>query len=99
MSLTRLSVDEASAHMLAGVKALGEESADLRDALGRVLARDVASPVSLPLWDNARMTSRSGGERSATSESSGAVLSRRAPSTAMPRERSASVSAATNAAG
>ena len=55
MSLTRLSVDEASAHMLAGVKALGEESADLRDALGRVLARDVASPVSLPLWDNASM--------------------------------------------
>ena len=55
MSLTRLSVDEASAHMLAGVRALGEESVELRDALGRVLARDVLSPVSLPLWDNASM--------------------------------------------
>ena len=55
MSLTRLSVGEASAHMLAGVGALGEEAVELRDALGRVLARDVVSPVSLPLWDNASM--------------------------------------------
>ena len=52
MKLTRLSVDEASAHMLAGVRALGEETIDLRDAPERVLARDVVSPVSLPLWDN-----------------------------------------------
>ena len=55
MSLTRLSVGEASAHMLTGVGALGEETIDLRDALGRVLARDVVAPVSLPLWDNASM--------------------------------------------
>ena len=55
MSLTRLDVGEASAHMLAGVGALGEEAIELRDALGRVLARDVVSPVSLPLWDNASM--------------------------------------------
>ena len=55
MSLTRLSVAEASAHMLAGATALGDETIDLRDALGRVLARDVVSPVSLPLWDNASM--------------------------------------------
>jgi molybdopterin molybdotransferase len=55
VSLTRLSVGEASAHMLAGVRALGDEAIDLRDALGRVLARDVVSPVSLPLWDNASM--------------------------------------------
>ncbi len=55
MSLTRLSVGEASAHMLSGVGALGEETIDLRDSLGRVLARDVVSPVSLPLWDNASM--------------------------------------------
>ena len=55
MSLTRLSVGEASAHMLAGAVALGEEPVELRDALGRVLARDVVSPVSLPLWDNASM--------------------------------------------
>ena len=55
MSLTRLSVGEASAHMLSGVGALGEETIELHDALGRVLARDVVSPVSLPLWDNASM--------------------------------------------
>ena len=55
MSLTRLSVGEASAHMLAGAGALGEETIALADALGRVLARDVVSPVSLPLWDNASM--------------------------------------------
>jgi molybdopterin molybdotransferase len=55
VSLTRLSVDEASTHMLAGATALGDETIDLRDALGRVLARDVVSPVSLPLWDNASM--------------------------------------------
>ncbi|PYP79421.1 MAG: hypothetical protein DMD35_08335 [Gemmatimonadetes bacterium] len=53
--MTRLSVGEASAHMLADVPALGEETVELRDSLGRVLARDVASPVSLPLWDNASM--------------------------------------------
>jgi len=41
--------------MLADVPALGEETVELRDSLGRVLARDVASPVSLPLWDNASM--------------------------------------------
>jgi molybdopterin molybdotransferase len=55
VSLTRLSVGEASAHMLADAGALGEETIALRDALGRVLARDVVSPVSLPLWDNASM--------------------------------------------
>ena len=55
MSLTRLGVAEASAHMLAGVGALGEEAIELRDSLGRVLARDVVSPVSLPLWNNASM--------------------------------------------
>ena len=55
MSLTRLSVGEASAHMLAGTGPLGEETIGLQHALGRVLARDVVSPVSLPLWDNASM--------------------------------------------
>ena len=55
MSLTRLSVTEASAHMLAGARPLDDEHVALRDALGRVLARDVVSPVSLPLWDNASM--------------------------------------------
>jgi molybdopterin molybdotransferase len=55
VSVTRLSVAEASAHVLAGLAPLTEESVDLRDTLGRVLARDVASPVSLPPWDNASM--------------------------------------------
>jgi molybdopterin molybdotransferase len=41
--------------MLAGVRALDDEPVALSDALGRVLARDVVSPVSLPLWDNASM--------------------------------------------
>ena len=41
--------------MLAGVGALGDETIELRESLGRVLASDVVSPVSLPLWDNASM--------------------------------------------
>ena len=55
MSLTRLSVGEASAHMLAGIMPVAEERVDLRASLGRALARDVVSPVSLPPWDNASM--------------------------------------------
>jgi molybdopterin biosynthesis enzyme len=55
VSLTRLSVEEASTHTLAGIAPLAEEAVELRDALGRVLARDVTSPVSLPPWDTASM--------------------------------------------
>ena len=55
MSVTRLSPAEASAHVLADVAPLGDEHVELREALGRVLARDVESPVSLPPWDNASM--------------------------------------------
>jgi molybdopterin molybdotransferase len=55
VSVTRLSPAEASAHVLAGVAPLGSETVALREALGRVLARDVESPVSLPPWDNASM--------------------------------------------
>ena len=55
MSVTRLSAAEASAHVLADVAPLGDETVELREALGRVLARDVVSPVSLPPWDNASM--------------------------------------------
>jgi molybdopterin molybdotransferase len=51
----RLAVAEASVHMLAGVGALGSEAVPLARALGRVLARDVEAPVSLPPWDNASM--------------------------------------------
>lgn len=55
MTVTRLSVGEASRHMLADIAALGAEPVPLHDALGRVLAADVVSPVSLPPWDNASM--------------------------------------------
>ncbi|HEV7990513.1 MAG TPA: gephyrin-like molybdotransferase Glp [Gemmatimonadaceae bacterium] len=55
MSLTRSSVAEASAHTLASVTHVSHESIALRDALGRVLARDVVSPVTLPPWDNSSM--------------------------------------------
>ena len=55
MSLTRLSVADASAHILAGLTPVAEERVDLRASLGRVLARDVVSPVSLPPWNNASM--------------------------------------------
>ena len=41
--------------MLAGIAALASEAVPLARALGRVLARDVISPVSLPPWDNASM--------------------------------------------
>ena len=52
---TSLNVREASAAILADVVALAPERLPLADALGRVLARDVVSPVSLPPWDNASM--------------------------------------------
>jgi molybdopterin molybdotransferase len=55
VSLTRLSVADASAHTLSGLVALPGESVALRESLGRVLARDVVSPVTLPPWDNASM--------------------------------------------
>ena len=55
MTVTRLAVGEASRHMLAGIEALGSEDVPLMRALGRVLARDVVSPVSLPPWNNASM--------------------------------------------
>jgi len=55
VSATRLGAAEASALVLAGVVPLPAEMVALRDALGRVLARDVESPVSLPPWDNASM--------------------------------------------
>jgi molybdopterin molybdotransferase len=55
VSATRLSAAEASAHVLADLAPLDDEAVELREALGRVLARDVESPVSLPPWDNASM--------------------------------------------
>ena len=46
---------EASAHMLAGVRPLGAERCRLDQVFGRVLARDVVSPIFLPPRDNASM--------------------------------------------
>jgi molybdopterin molybdotransferase len=55
VTVTRLDVYEASAHMLAGVHPLASETVPLELSLGRVLARDVVSPVFLPLFDNSSM--------------------------------------------
>ena len=55
MTATRLGVAEASALILANARALDAEPVSLELALGRVLAEDVVSPVSLPPWDNASM--------------------------------------------
>jgi molybdopterin molybdotransferase len=50
-----LPVAEASARILAGIEPLGLERVALPDALGRVLATAVASPVTIPAWDNSAM--------------------------------------------
>jgi molybdopterin molybdotransferase len=55
MTATRLGVAEASALILANARALDAEPVSLELALGRVLAEDVVSPVSLPPWDNSSM--------------------------------------------
>lgn len=52
---TSLTVTEASAALLADLHALGSELVPLAASLGRVLARDVVSPLALPPWDNASM--------------------------------------------
>jgi molybdopterin molybdotransferase len=50
-----LSVSEASATILAHIAPLGAERMPLLDALGRVLATDIRSPLTLPAWDNSAM--------------------------------------------
>ncbi len=50
-----LSVTEALERVLATVSELGTEQVDLLDALGRVLAEDVAARDSLPPFDNSSM--------------------------------------------
>jgi molybdopterin molybdotransferase len=49
------SVQEASRRILDAIRPLGVESVRLRDALGRVLAQDVHSPIDHPPWDNSSM--------------------------------------------
>ena len=48
-------VQEASERILAGATPLGLERVPLVDALGRVLAEDVQSPLDHPPWDNSSM--------------------------------------------
>ena len=50
-----LTVEEASARILADMAVLDAEQIPLRNALGRVLASDVHAPIALPPWDNASM--------------------------------------------
>ena len=50
-----LSVVEAATRITASVAPLGAESIALADALGRVLAADVISPITLPHWANSAM--------------------------------------------
>jgi molybdopterin molybdotransferase len=50
-----LTVHEASQRILAGARPLGAERIPLLDALGRVLAEDVRSPIAHPPWDNSSM--------------------------------------------
>ncbi|HTE47499.1 MAG TPA: hypothetical protein VK636_19815, partial [Gemmatimonadaceae bacterium] len=48
-------VKEASDRILSGIRSLSTETVALRDALGRVLAEDVRSPIEHPPWDNSSM--------------------------------------------
>ena len=50
-----LTVREAVERGLAAVERLESEEAALEEALGRVLADDVVSPVHQPPWDNSAM--------------------------------------------
>jgi molybdopterin molybdotransferase len=50
-----LTVEEASAQILAGIEPLAAEAVPLAAALGRVLAHDVRSPIAHPPWDNSSM--------------------------------------------
>ena len=46
---------EAARQILAHIRPLDPERRPLREALDRVLAEDVASPIDLPPWDNSAM--------------------------------------------
>jgi molybdopterin molybdotransferase len=50
-----VTVKEASDRILAGVGPVAIERVPLREALGRVLAADVTSPIEHPPWDNSSM--------------------------------------------
>ena len=50
-----LTVAEASERILAEIKPLDIETVPLRQALGRVLAEDIAATVTMPPWSNSSM--------------------------------------------
>ena len=50
-----LSVAEASQAILESFARLADERVTLPSALGRVLAKDIRSPITLPAWDNSAM--------------------------------------------
>ena len=50
-----ISIAEARKRVLEGVTQLGDEAVELGDALGRVLAEDVASPIEVPPFDSSGM--------------------------------------------
>jgi molybdopterin molybdotransferase len=50
-----LSVAEASEAIMAHIAPLPAERVPLGNALGRVLASDIRSPITLPAWDNSAM--------------------------------------------
>ena len=50
-----LTVEEASARILAEIRPLDAESVALRDALGRVCAEDIEATVTMPPWSNSSM--------------------------------------------
>ena len=53
--MNALSVADAARRIVGAVAPLDDERVPLRESAGRVLARDVVSPVSLPPWDNSSM--------------------------------------------
>ena len=50
-----ITIDEARRRVLAAVTRLGDEPVSLHDALGRVLAEDVAATVAVPPFDSSAM--------------------------------------------
>ena len=50
-----LQLEEARERILAAVRALPAETVSLREAAGRVLARDIVAPIDLPAFDNSAM--------------------------------------------
>jgi molybdopterin molybdotransferase len=50
-----ISIAEARRRVLEGITRLGDEGVDLGDALGRVLAEDVTSPIEVPPFDSSGM--------------------------------------------